>query len=137
MSQPAVSDAVARLRDAFKDELIVRHGRGVHRTPPADAVYGGAVECVGLRCSASPRRGREVCSREYLSASRIARGGHHQDDTRQVGLDSEQGNGSGAGVHSQADRVGISRRHGARAVLISLTSSQERISAVDDIWRPM
>ena len=39
MSQPAVSNAVARLRSVFNDELFVRHGRGVFVTPAADAVY--------------------------------------------------------------------------------------------------
>lgn len=39
MSQPVVSNAVARSRDVFKDELFVCHRRGVHRTPTADAVY--------------------------------------------------------------------------------------------------
>lgn len=35
MSQPAVSDAVVRLRHLFKDELFVRTGRGVRPTPRA------------------------------------------------------------------------------------------------------
>ena len=58
MSQPAVSNAVARLRDVFKDELFVRHGRGVHRTPTADDVYAklhGALSTV--RDSVSGTRG--------------------------------------------------------------------------------
>lgn len=39
MSQPAVSNAVSRLRSVFKDDLFVRNGRGVFVTPTADAVY--------------------------------------------------------------------------------------------------
>jgi DNA-binding transcriptional LysR family regulator len=58
MSQPAVSNAVARLRDVFNDELFVRHGRGVSRTPTSDAVYAnlhGALSTV--RDSVSATRG--------------------------------------------------------------------------------
>jgi LysR family transcriptional activator for leuABCD operon len=58
MSQPAVSNAVARLRDVFNDELFVRHGRGVFRTPTSDAVYAklhGALSTV--RDSVSATRG--------------------------------------------------------------------------------
>ncbi|MBS0452606.1 MAG: LysR family transcriptional regulator [Proteobacteria bacterium] len=39
MSQPAVSNAVARLRAVFNDDLFVPHGRGVSLTATADAVY--------------------------------------------------------------------------------------------------
>src|SRR6478609_524421 len=63
MSQPAVSNAVARLRDVFKDELFVRHGRGVHRTPTADAVYAklhGALSTV--RDSVNEPRGFDAKS---------------------------------------------------------------------------
>ena len=58
MSQPAVSNAVARLRAVFKDDLFVRHGRGVSLTPTADAVYAklhGALSTV--RDSVSQTRG--------------------------------------------------------------------------------
>ena len=58
MSQPAVSNAVARLRSVFGDELFVRHGRGVHRTPTSDAVYAklhGALST--MRESVSDARG--------------------------------------------------------------------------------
>ncbi|SUG34903.1 probable HTH-type transcriptional regulator LeuO [Salmonella enterica subsp. arizonae] len=33
MSQPAVSNAVARLKVMFNDELFVRYGRGIQRLP--------------------------------------------------------------------------------------------------------
>lgn len=39
MTQPAVSHALSRLRVAFRDELFIRHARGVRPTPVADAVY--------------------------------------------------------------------------------------------------
>ncbi|RZL87806.1 MAG: LysR family transcriptional regulator [Variovorax sp.] len=58
MSQPAVSNAVARLRDVFNDELFVRHGRGVHRTPTADAIYAKLHGALGtVRDSFSGNRG--------------------------------------------------------------------------------
>ncbi|WP_298933835.1 LysR family transcriptional regulator [uncultured Ramlibacter sp.] len=58
MSQPAVSNAVGRLRAVFNDELFVRHGRGVSLTPTADAIYSklhGALSTV--RDSVSETRG--------------------------------------------------------------------------------
>jgi DNA-binding transcriptional LysR family regulator len=33
ITQPAVSNAMRRLRDAMGDELLVRHGQGVQPTP--------------------------------------------------------------------------------------------------------
>jgi len=39
MTQSAVSHALTRLRDVFNDELFVRSGRGVVRTPTADTIY--------------------------------------------------------------------------------------------------
>jgi len=60
MSQPAVSNAVARLRTVFNDELFVRHGRGVHRTSAADAVYAKLHGALGtMRESVSDARGFE------------------------------------------------------------------------------
>jgi len=58
MSQPAVSNAVSRLRAVFKDELFVRHGRGIHRTLTSDGIYEklhGALSTV--RESVSDARG--------------------------------------------------------------------------------
>lgn len=48
MTQPAVSHALSRLRHAFKDELFVRHPRGVTPTPLADQIYGRLGEALGL-----------------------------------------------------------------------------------------
>lgn len=39
MTQPAVSHALSRLRWVFRDELFIRHSRGVTPTAAADAVY--------------------------------------------------------------------------------------------------
>jgi LysR family transcriptional regulator, transcriptional activator for leuABCD operon len=39
MTQSAVSHAVTRLRTMFRDELFIRHSRGVTPTPAADAIH--------------------------------------------------------------------------------------------------
>src|SRR4029450_3465934 len=49
MTQSAVSHAVTRLRAVFRDELFVRHSRGVLPTATADAIHaklGDALESV-------------------------------------------------------------------------------------------
>src|SRR6187431_3020777 len=48
MTQPAVSRALSRLRHAFKDELFLRHSRGMTPTAKADAIYGRLGEALGL-----------------------------------------------------------------------------------------
>lgn len=48
MTQPAVSHALARLRTAFRDDLFIRHSRGMTPTPAADAIYGRLGEALGL-----------------------------------------------------------------------------------------
>lgn len=40
MSQPAVSNAVARLKVMFNDELFMRHGRGIQPTQRARQLFG-------------------------------------------------------------------------------------------------
>ncbi|MEX0444826.1 transcriptional regulator LeuO [Xenorhabdus sp. SGI246] len=40
MSQPAVSNAVSRLKTMFDDELFVRHGRGIQPTARAKQLFG-------------------------------------------------------------------------------------------------
>lgn len=40
MSQPAVSNAVSRLKIMFNDELFVRHGRGIQPTSRARQLFG-------------------------------------------------------------------------------------------------
>lgn len=39
MTQPAISHAMSRLRHVFRDELFVRHSRGMTPTASADAIY--------------------------------------------------------------------------------------------------
>ena len=39
MTQPAMSHALSRLRHVFRDELFIRHSRGMTPTAAADAIY--------------------------------------------------------------------------------------------------
>jgi LysR family transcriptional regulator, transcriptional activator for leuABCD operon len=48
MTQPAVSHALSRLRSTFRDDLFVRHSRGMTPTPIADAIYGRLGDALGL-----------------------------------------------------------------------------------------
>jgi DNA-binding transcriptional LysR family regulator len=48
MSQPAVSNALARLRDLLDDQLFVRAKRGVEPTTKAKAIIGPVREALGL-----------------------------------------------------------------------------------------
>src|SRR5713101_4757956 len=47
MTQSAVSHAVTRLRALLRDELFVRHSRGVVPTPTADRVYAKLRSALG------------------------------------------------------------------------------------------
>jgi DNA-binding transcriptional LysR family regulator len=47
MTQSAVSHAVSRLRLVFRDELFVRHSRGVVPTPAADAIHSKLRDALG------------------------------------------------------------------------------------------
>lgn len=51
MSQPAVSNAVSRLKVMFNDELFVRYGRGIQPTARLSAVWLGTP-----RAAAGPKR---------------------------------------------------------------------------------
>jgi len=46
MTQPAVSNAVRRLRDALDDELVRRHGHGIEPTPRALALWPSVREAL-------------------------------------------------------------------------------------------
>lgn len=52
MSQPAVSNAVSRLKVMFNDELFVRYGRGIQPTARAYQLFGS----VRQRAAAGPKR---------------------------------------------------------------------------------
>ena len=47
LTQPAVSNAMRRLRDALGDELLVRHGHGVQPTPRAMVLWPVVREALG------------------------------------------------------------------------------------------
>jgi DNA-binding transcriptional LysR family regulator len=71
MTQPAVSHALSRLRHAFKDELFVRHPRGMTPTPVADAIHGRLGEALGLvRSTIADSRGFDpkVSERRFVIA---------------------------------------------------------------------
>ncbi|OLQ77484.1 transcriptional regulator LeuO [Photobacterium proteolyticum] len=48
MSQPAVSNAVARLKVMFNDELFIRHGRGIQPTQRAKQLFGPVRQALQL-----------------------------------------------------------------------------------------
>ncbi|HHH0062660.1 TPA: LysR family transcriptional regulator, partial [Yersinia enterocolitica] len=48
MSQPAVSNAVARLKVMFNDELFVRYGRGIQPTARARQLFGPVRQALQL-----------------------------------------------------------------------------------------
>ncbi|WED22163.1 transcriptional regulator LeuO [Vibrio sp. JC009] len=48
MSQPAVSNAVARLKVMFNDELFMRHGRGIQPTQRARQLFGPVRQALQL-----------------------------------------------------------------------------------------
>ena len=55
MTQPAVSNALKRLREALGDELVRRAGYGVEPTPAAQALWPTVREALGqLRESLTP-----------------------------------------------------------------------------------
>jgi DNA-binding transcriptional LysR family regulator len=58
MTQPAVSKALSRLRHVFKDELFIRHSRGVTPTALADEIYGRIGDAMRLvRATITDTRG--------------------------------------------------------------------------------
>ena len=58
MTQSAVSHAVSRLRLVFRDELFVRHSRGVVPTPAADAIHSKLRDALGsVRDAVTEMRG--------------------------------------------------------------------------------
>lgn len=59
MSQPAVSNAVARLKVMFDDELFVRYGRGIQPTARAFQLYGSVRQALQLIQNELPGAGFE------------------------------------------------------------------------------
>ncbi len=57
MTQSAVSHALTRLRTVLRDDLFVRHSRGVTPTPAADGIYARLHEALGsVRETVTERR---------------------------------------------------------------------------------
>lgn len=66
MSQPAVSNAVARLKVMFNDELFVRYGRGIQPTVRACQLFGSIRQALQLVQNELPGSGFEPFSSERL-----------------------------------------------------------------------
>lgn len=66
MSQPAVSNAVARLKVMFNDELFVRYGRGIQPTARAHQLFGSIRQALQLVQNELPGSGFEPLSSERL-----------------------------------------------------------------------
>lgn len=66
MSQPAVSNAVARLKVMFNDELFVRYGRGIQPTARAYQLFGSIRQALQLVQNELPGSGFEPVSSERI-----------------------------------------------------------------------
>lgn len=66
MSQPAVSNAVARLKVMFNDELFVRYGRGIQPTARAFQLFGSIRQALQLVQNELPGSGFEPTSSERV-----------------------------------------------------------------------
>lgn len=66
MSQPAVSNAVARLKVMFNDELFVRYGRGIQPTARAFQLFGSVRQALQLVQNELPGSGFEPVSSERV-----------------------------------------------------------------------
>jgi len=66
MSQPAVSNAVSRLKVMFNDELFVRYGRGIQPTARASQLFGSIRQALQLVQNELPGSGFEPVSSERI-----------------------------------------------------------------------
>ncbi|MCP5699894.1 LysR family transcriptional regulator, partial [Klebsiella pneumoniae] len=66
MSQPAVSNAVSRLKVMFNDELFVRYGRGIQPTARAFQLFGSVRQALQLVQNELPGSGFEPLSSERV-----------------------------------------------------------------------
>ncbi len=66
MSQPAVSNAVSRLKVMFNDELFVRYGRGIQPTARAYQLFGSVRQALQLVQNELPGSGFEPLSSERV-----------------------------------------------------------------------
>ncbi len=63
MPQPAMSNALARLRRHYRDELLVRTGNGYDLTPLARSLLPSVQESTRLMGTRSPSAGRSAPGR--------------------------------------------------------------------------
>ena len=101
MSQPAVSNAVARLKVMFNDELFMRHGRGIQPTQRARQLFGPLRQALQLVRNELPNSifvpetservfKLAVCSPSDLRfAPRIMRGIAEKSPSIQLSLDAD------------------------------------------------
>lgn len=66
MSQPAVSNAVARLKVMFNDELFVRYGRGIQPTARSYQLFGAIRQALQLVQNELPGSGFDPISSERI-----------------------------------------------------------------------
>lgn len=66
MSQPAVSNAVSRLKVMFNDELFVRYGRGIQPTARASQLFGSIRQALQLVQNELPGSGFEPASSDRV-----------------------------------------------------------------------
>lgn len=66
MSQPAVSNALARLKVMFNDELFVRYGRGIQPTARAHQLFGSVRQALQLVQNELPGSGFEPVTSERV-----------------------------------------------------------------------
>lgn len=66
MSQPAVSNAVSRLKVMFNDELFVRYGRGIQPTLRAKQLFGPVRQALQLVHNELPGAGFEPAQSERI-----------------------------------------------------------------------
>lgn len=66
MSQPAVSNALARLKVMFNDELFVRYGRGIQPTARAYQLFGSIRQALQLVQNELPGSGFEPVTSERV-----------------------------------------------------------------------
>lgn len=66
MSQPAVSNALARLKVMFNDELFVRYGRGIQPTARAHQLFGSIRQALQLVQNELPGSGFEPITSERI-----------------------------------------------------------------------
>jgi LysR family transcriptional activator for leuABCD operon len=66
MSQPAVSNALARLKVMFNDELFVRYGRGIQPTARAHQLFGSVRQALQLVQNELPGSGFEPITSERI-----------------------------------------------------------------------